>query len=184
MTQERYPSNSVSQRVMVRMKSWMQPPMRKKIESKTMILKKNNKKNPKGNKLLPPLTPLSMMRLRADKSQPGRRKTPKRKRLLTLLSMMSLKLRVDRSQLSQKKEKLKSLERSRMRLLSPLSTMSLKPRGDKSQPDRRNQRKIPRKRRFLTHLLMMLRSQKADKSQLSKRKKRLLTPLSIMLLSP
>merc|ERR1712039_150113 len=44
-------------------------------------LEKNNKKNPKGNKLLPPL---SMMRLRADKSQPGRRKTPNRKRLLTL----------------------------------------------------------------------------------------------------
>merc|ERR1712088_1168028 len=32
MSQERSPSNSVSQRVMIRMKSSMQPPMRKKIE--------------------------------------------------------------------------------------------------------------------------------------------------------
>merc|ERR1719210_2993342 len=65
--------------------------------------------------------------------------------------------------------------------------MSLKLRADRKQLNRRNQRKIPRKRRLLTHLLMMLRSQKADKSQLSKRKKRkkrLLTPLSMMLLSP
>merc|ERR1712062_180351 len=56
------------------------------------------------------------------------------RRLLTALSMMSLKLRADRSQLSRRNQRKTPRKR---RLMIPLSMMSLKLRADRSQLSRK-----------------------------------------------